>query len=129
MVPFLGDIRSFHLIWAFPKIWETPQIIHFNKVWNHYFHHPFWWFYPYFWKHPYIVIFRGGHAIFSDPSWPRSVALSATRTGATADTGAAVGGAAAPGDTKVSDAMAGTRGTTRPGPQIRKEEKHMLKKE
>ncbi len=20
----------------------TPQIIHFNRVWNHYFHHPFW---------------------------------------------------------------------------------------
>ena len=24
-----------------PKIWENPQIIHFNRVF-HYFHHPFW---------------------------------------------------------------------------------------
>ena len=24
-----------------------------NRVWNHYFHHPFWGFSPYFWKHPY----------------------------------------------------------------------------
>ncbi len=24
-----------------------------HRVWNHYFHHPFWWFSPYFWKHPY----------------------------------------------------------------------------
>ena len=28
-------------IWMFPKIWENPQIIHFNRVF-HYFHHPFW---------------------------------------------------------------------------------------
>ncbi len=21
---------------VFPKIWEYPQIIHFNRVWNHY---------------------------------------------------------------------------------------------
>ena len=27
-------------IWVFPKIWETPQIIHFNRGF-HYFHHPF----------------------------------------------------------------------------------------
>ena len=26
-----------------------PQIIHFHRVWNHYFHHPFWGFSPYFW--------------------------------------------------------------------------------
>ena len=27
-----------------PKIGgKTPQIIHFNRVWNHYFHHPFFW--------------------------------------------------------------------------------------
>ena len=25
----------------------------FNRVWNHYFHHPFWGFAPYFWKHPF----------------------------------------------------------------------------
>ncbi len=31
---------------------KPPQIIHFNRVWNHYFHHPFWGFSPYFWKHP-----------------------------------------------------------------------------
>ncbi len=37
------------LIWVFPKIRENPpQIIHFNRVWNHYFHHPFWGFYPLF---------------------------------------------------------------------------------
>ncbi len=23
-------------IWVFPKIWENSQIIHFNRVWNHY---------------------------------------------------------------------------------------------
>ncbi len=26
----------------------TPQIIHFNRVWNHYFHHPFSGFPPIF---------------------------------------------------------------------------------
>ena len=31
-----------------------PQIIPFvHRVWNHYFHHPFWRFSPCFWKHPY----------------------------------------------------------------------------
>ena len=44
-------------IWVFPKIWENFQIIHFNRVWNHYFHHPFWGvLHPYFWKHPYFWI-------------------------------------------------------------------------
>ncbi len=34
-------------LWVFPKIWENPQIIHFNRVF-HYFHHPFWVFSPIF---------------------------------------------------------------------------------
>ena len=34
---------------VFPKIWEYPQIIHFNRVWNHY--KPSNFGYPYFWKH------------------------------------------------------------------------------
>ena len=42
------------IIWVFPKIWETPQIIHF-RVFN-YFHHPFWGFSPYFWKRPFGVV-------------------------------------------------------------------------
>ncbi len=35
---------------------KTPQIIPFvHRVWNHYFHHPFWGVKsPYFWKHPYV---------------------------------------------------------------------------
>ncbi len=37
---------------VFPKIWENPQIIHFNRVF-HYFHHPFWGFSPYFWFNTY----------------------------------------------------------------------------
>ena len=32
----------------------TPKSSHFNRVWNHYFHHPFWGFSPYFWKHPHV---------------------------------------------------------------------------
>ena len=35
----------------------TPQIYPFvHRVWNHYFHHPFWVFSLYFWKHPNIAI-------------------------------------------------------------------------
>ena len=35
--------------WVLPKIWENPQIIHFNRV----FHYkPSILGYPYFWKHP-----------------------------------------------------------------------------
>ena len=31
---------------------KTPKSFIENRVWNHYFHHPFWVFSPYFWKHP-----------------------------------------------------------------------------
>ena len=45
-------------MWVFPKIWENhPKSSHlFNRVWNHYFHHPFWGVNtPYFLgKHPYM---------------------------------------------------------------------------
>ena len=38
-------------IWMFPKIWEKPQIIHFNSV----FHYkPSILGYPYFWKHQFL---------------------------------------------------------------------------
>ncbi len=30
-----------------------PQIIHFNRVWNHYFLPSILFFFPYFWKHPF----------------------------------------------------------------------------
>ena len=37
-------------IWVFPKIGgKTPQIIPFvHRVWNPYFHHPFWGVFPLF---------------------------------------------------------------------------------
>ena len=37
-------------IWVFPKIWENPPIIHFNRVF-HEINHPFWGVSksPYFW--------------------------------------------------------------------------------
>ncbi len=38
-------------IGCFQKIWENPQIIHFNRVWNHY--KPSILGYHYFWKQPY----------------------------------------------------------------------------
>ena len=44
--------------WMFPKIWENPQIIHFNGVF-HYFHHPFWGVFFYFWFNTQIKIFFG----------------------------------------------------------------------
>ena len=32
-----------YVIWMFPKIWEkTPNHPFVHRVWNHYFHHPFW---------------------------------------------------------------------------------------
>ena len=46
---------SVHMaIWvSTQKYGNSPQIIPFvHRVWNHYFHHPFWGF-PLFWKHPY----------------------------------------------------------------------------
>ena len=46
-VPLSLEIHIY--IWVFPKIWENPQIIHFNRV----FHYkPSILGYPYFWKHP-----------------------------------------------------------------------------
>ena len=38
-------------IWVFPKIGGTPQIIHFNRVFQF---KPSILGYPYFWKHPYV---------------------------------------------------------------------------
>ena len=38
-------------IWVFPKIGGTPQIIHFNRVFQF---KPSILGYPYFWKHPYF---------------------------------------------------------------------------
>ena len=59
--------RVYIYIWLFPKIGGNPQIIHFNRVWNHY--KPSILGYPYFWKHPYIYIYtssaaRGGAGSF-----------------------------------------------------------------
>ena len=49
----------------FPKIRDTPQIIHVNRVF-HYFHHPFWGT-TIFWKHPYIKYIDSlSQGIFSD---------------------------------------------------------------
>ena len=36
---------------ALQKSWY-PQIIHFNRLFHYFHHHPFWVFSPYFWKHP-----------------------------------------------------------------------------
>ena len=58
-----GVALSFQKVkWRFPpygccqKYGKTPQIIHFNRVWNH--SKPSILGYPYFWKHPYCWWFR-----------------------------------------------------------------------
>ena len=45
-------------IWLFPKIGRvSPQIIPFvHRVWNHYFHHPFWGKTHYFWFNTYMLM-------------------------------------------------------------------------
>ena len=40
---------------------NTPNHPFVHRVWNHYFHHPFWGFAPYFWKHPYGLNTPDGH--------------------------------------------------------------------
>ena len=31
-----------------------------HRVWNHYFHHPFWGFYPYFWFNTHMTLLQNG---------------------------------------------------------------------
>ncbi len=49
--------------WVFPKIrGVSPQIIPFvHRVWNHYFHHPFWWFSVFFGSTPRRVAWWKSH--------------------------------------------------------------------
>ena len=57
-----------------PKNWgKTPQIIHFNRVWNHDFHHPFWGVKttPIFWVDTHIIFLRPkfGLQFFIGETW------------------------------------------------------------
>ena len=49
----------FETTWVFPKIGVglPTKSSHFNRVWNHYVHHPFWGFSPYFWFNTHMCIF------------------------------------------------------------------------
>ena len=42
---------------CFQKYGKTPQIIHFNRVWN-LFHHPFWGFSPYLWGDIHVLLIK-----------------------------------------------------------------------
>ena len=41
--PFWDSVFCMSIFFVFPKNrGVSPEIIHLNRVWNHYFHHPFW---------------------------------------------------------------------------------------
>ena len=55
--PFVGLQEVYMGVEPKIGVGKTPQIIPFvHKVWNHYFHHPFWGVSPYSWKHPFFAL-------------------------------------------------------------------------